>query len=124
MDVCFVIAFQNDSIIINKGSFGLALNVDWREPEDEFSPSDWEASERAMQFQLGWFADPIFGDGDYPHVMRERICNRSLPQGLQQCRLPSFSEEEKRELKGKGNVIGVKLRLNSDAKTKYAFPFF
>lgn len=53
MDVCFVIAFQNDSIIINKGSFGLALNVDWREPEDEFSPSDWEASERAMQFQLG-----------------------------------------------------------------------
>lgn len=92
---------------IDTGSFGLALNVDWREPEDEFSPSDWEASERAMQFQLGWFADPIFSGGDYPDVMRERICNRSTAQRLQQCRLPSFSEEEKRELKGKVNVTWV-----------------
>jgi lactase-phlorizin hydrolase len=26
-----------------------------------------------MQFLGGWFANPIFGDGDYPAVMRQKV---------------------------------------------------
>ena len=28
---------------------GINLKTEWFEPEDEFNPSDWDASERAMQ---------------------------------------------------------------------------
>lgn len=55
---------------------GISLNGDWAEPSDEISPADWWASDRAMQFRLGWFANPIFGDGDYPAVMKQAAGDR------------------------------------------------
>jgi len=42
-----------------------------------------------MEFQLGWYADPIFF-GDYPASMKERVGNR----------LPNFTERQKTLLKG------------------------
>jgi len=58
------------------GQLGIALSGDWKEPLDEFDPADWYASDRAMQFSLGWFANPIFGDGDYPHVLKDTVGDR------------------------------------------------
>lgn len=46
-----------------------------------------------MAFDFDWFANPIFGDGDYPIEMKSTI-------NLVSKRLPSFSEEEKKLLKG------------------------
>ncbi|XP_060578197.1 lactase/phlorizin hydrolase-like [Ruditapes philippinarum] len=89
------------------GKLGLALNADWREPKDEFAPSDWKASETVMQFTLGWFANPIFGDGDYPQIMKEKICNRSIARGDNECRLPSFTEQEINDLKGSADFMGI-----------------
>ena len=31
------------------GSVGIALEMNWFEPEDKSEPKDWQASERAMQ---------------------------------------------------------------------------
>ena len=43
----------------------------------------------------GWFANPIFtAKGDYPEIMRERIAEKSQHQGLDESRLPGFSDEE------------------------------
>lgn len=43
--------------------------------------------------------------------MRQRIDERSKLQGLNESRLPYFTEEEKVELKGKSilNVFGIKI---------------
>ena len=59
----------------NLGMVGIALNYGWNEPRDPLDPADVEASERDMQFGVGWFAHPIFKDGTYPPVMREKVMN-------------------------------------------------
>ena len=48
------------------------MNINWYDPKDDLVSSA-DAAERAMQFLGGWFANPIFGDGDYPAVMREKV---------------------------------------------------
>ena len=54
-----------------KGEVGITLNSDWFAPRNEFREADIDATERAIQFFLGWFAHPIF-KGDYPQVMKVR----------------------------------------------------
>ena len=71
-----------------------------KEPLNPANPLDVEAAERSMQFDLGWFANPIYGDGDYPEVMKRQIAMKSQQQGLYQSRLPEFTEAEKKNIKG------------------------
>ncbi|KAH9079106.1 hypothetical protein Ae201684P_015463 [Aphanomyces euteiches] len=70
-----------------KGIIGISLNGDYREPKPTNDPAQYklnqEASERALQFVLGWYADPIYF-GDYPEVMKTRLGDR----------LPKFTEAE------------------------------
>ncbi|KAL3857520.1 hypothetical protein ACJMK2_012180 [Sinanodonta woodiana] len=89
------------------GTVGITLNTDWTEPMDPWDPEDCEASERAQQFRFGWFAHPIFVDGDYPEVMRSKIGNKSLHQGFNRSRLPTFTEAEKNEIKGSYDFLGL-----------------
>lgn len=49
-----------------------------------------------MQFNIGWFANPIFGDGDYPSVMWERLISNTSSG----TRLPSFTQNDKDVIKG------------------------
>ena len=44
-----------------------SLDSDWKEPYSNSNP-DIEAAERSIQFKLGWFAHPIYVNGDYPEV--------------------------------------------------------
>jgi beta-glucosidase/6-phospho-beta-glucosidase/beta-galactosidase len=53
-------------------------------------PESWMASWDSLDFELGWFAEPIFGSGDYPQVMRERLGNSTLPKNF----LPKFTPEQ------------------------------
>lgn len=48
----------------------LALHMDWVEPAFSFSREDVEPAKRVLDFRVGWFAEPIFGKGDYPLGMR------------------------------------------------------
>lgn len=48
----------------------LALHMDWVEPAFSFSREDVEPAKRVLDFCVGWFAEPIFGSGDYPLGMR------------------------------------------------------
>ena len=70
-------------------------------------PADWDAAERAEQFRLGWFANPIFGDGGYPEVMRTRIDARSRAQNLSESRLPKFTDTDKKIIKGMKNQLYI-----------------
>ncbi|RMG59499.1 MAG: beta-glucosidase [Bacteroidetes bacterium] len=77
------------------GRIGITNNADWREPLTD-SAEDKAAAERALEFFLGWFADPVYR-GDYPAVMRERLGER----------LPTFSEAEKVKLTGSSDFFGL-----------------
>ena len=65
-----------------------------------YNPEDLEASERAANFDLGWFAHPIYINGDYPDVMKWKVGNKSQEQGYKKSRLPEFTDEEKQMIKG------------------------
>ena len=69
-----------------RGLISIALNSDWREPATD-SPADVAAAQRSMEFNLGWFADPLY-TGDYPASMRQRVGQR----------LPTFTPAQQRLL--------------------------
>jgi lactase-phlorizin hydrolase len=82
------------------GQVGITLNIQWAQPKNSSDEAHREASDRAIQFELGWFAHPVLVNGDYPQVMKDKIGNKSLAQGYTESRLPTFSEREKRDIKG------------------------
>jgi len=78
-----------------KGQIGLTNNMDWREPKTD-STQDIAAALRVVEFQMGWYAHPIY-TGDYPAAMRR----------LYGTRLPHFTEEESNLLKGSSDFFGI-----------------
>uniref|UniRef100_A0A7M4EEY5 Klotho n=1 Tax=Crocodylus porosus TaxID=8502 RepID=A0A7M4EEY5_CROPO len=82
-----------------KGKISIALQADWAEPACPFSKNDQEVADRLLEFDIGWLAEPIFGNGDYPRVMREWLHQRNSVD-LYNFHLPYFSEEEKKLIQG------------------------
>uniref|UniRef100_A0A8C3TT72 Lactase n=1 Tax=Catharus ustulatus TaxID=91951 RepID=A0A8C3TT72_CATUS len=89
------------------GLISITINSDWAEPRNPHRQEDIESARRFMQFFLGWFAHPIFKNGDYGEVMKRRIRERSLAQGLSESRLPEFTESEKQRIKGTYDYFGL-----------------
>ncbi|XP_030752211.1 myrosinase 1-like [Sitophilus oryzae] len=89
------------------GKVSMVIDEPWHEPSSN-STQDQEAAERQNLFNYGWFADPIVF-GDYPDVMKQRIAERSQLQNLSQSRLPSFTDEEKAELKGSYDFLTINM---------------
>ncbi len=78
------------------GGIGIVINSEYYYPRDPNKPADVDAAKRCLAFQLGWFADPIF-IGDYPQVMKDRVGKR----------MPQFTEEEKKMLKGSADFFAL-----------------
>ncbi|KAL0926803.1 hypothetical protein M5K25_003055 [Dendrobium thyrsiflorum] len=78
-----------------QGKVGISLPTNWFEPYDN-NPADKEAQKRALEFNFGWFMDPL-EYGDYPFSMRSLVKER----------LPVFSAEESEKLKGSYDFIGL-----------------
>ncbi|XP_075685341.1 lactase/phlorizin hydrolase-like [Rhinoderma darwinii] len=89
-----------------KGLISITINSDWAEPRNPYKQEDVEAARRYMMFYGGWFANPIFNNGDYNEIMKSRVRERSLAQGLTKSRLPEFTEEEKKRIKGTYDYFG------------------
>lgn len=79
-----------------RGKIGITLNCDWAMAEPDSGADGEAAVKRYLDFNLGWFADPIW-KGDYPVVMRETVGDR----------LPDFTREEKLALKGSSDFFGL-----------------
>ncbi|XP_052799795.1 lactase/phlorizin hydrolase-like [Mya arenaria] len=88
------------------GKVGITLDCDWKEPITT-DAMDRYAAERALQFKLGWFANPIYGNGDYPAVMRYTVDRKSRKEGRNESRLPRFTEEEIKMNKGSYDFFGL-----------------
>ncbi|XP_068645419.1 beta-glucosidase 32-like isoform X2 [Aristolochia californica] len=78
-----------------RGSIGITLLAMWFEPLTD-SLQDLNATQRMLDFHLGWFLDPIFY-GDYPSTMKEIVGSR----------LPSFGVEESELMRGSFDFIGL-----------------
>uniref|UniRef100_A0A3P9J4L6 beta-glucosidase n=1 Tax=Oryzias latipes TaxID=8090 RepID=A0A3P9J4L6_ORYLA len=89
------------------GLVSIALDADWVEPYDVNVHREILAADRAMQFRLGWFAHPIFKNGDYPEAMKQQILAKSELQDLSESRLPLFTEEEKNLIKGTADAFCI-----------------
>ncbi|XP_004616567.1 lactase/phlorizin hydrolase [Sorex araneus] len=89
------------------GIISITINSDWAEPRDPTNQEDVEAARRYVQFMGGWFAHPIFKNGDYNEVMKTRIRDKSLAAGLNRSRLPEFTESEKRRINGTFDFFGL-----------------
>ncbi|XP_074039721.1 myrosinase 1 isoform X2 [Leptinotarsa decemlineata] len=88
-----------------QGRLGIALSLQSYLPMTD-SEDDKKAVERALVSAFRWFCDPIVF-GDHPEMMVERIDRYSREQGFAESRLPKFTEEEKRQLKGSFDFIGI-----------------
>ena len=53
--------------------------------------------QKSLDFVLGWFAKPIFVDGDYPASMKHNLSSL----------LPAFTEPEKRLIKGTADFFAL-----------------
>ncbi|XP_034696060.1 beta-glucosidase 40-like [Vitis riparia] len=78
-----------------QGSLGVAFDVIWFEPKTN-STEDIEATQRAQDFQLGWFIDPLMY-GDYPKSLKDGVGSR----------LPNFTRDESALLKGSLDFVGI-----------------
>ncbi|CBI23349.3 unnamed protein product, partial [Vitis vinifera] len=77
------------------GQIGLVVDCEWAEAFSD-KIEDKVAAARRLDFQLGWFLDPIYF-GDYPEVMHEKLGDR----------LPKFSEEQIALLTNSVDFVGL-----------------
>ncbi|PKA54143.1 Beta-glucosidase 12 [Apostasia shenzhenica] len=77
------------------GKVGITLVTNWFVPYDN-SPLGLEAQNRGLEFNLGWFMDPL-KFGDYPFSMKALVRER----------LPTFTDEESKKLKDSYDFIGI-----------------
>ncbi|KAL5057649.1 hypothetical protein RYX36_029253 [Vicia faba] len=77
------------------GEIGIVLSIEDYIPFSR-KPEDVAATVRLRDFSTGWVLDPLF-KGDYPTSMKELVGDR----------LPKFTEEEKKLIKGSLDFIGI-----------------
>ncbi|KAK2975466.1 hypothetical protein RJ640_028572 [Escallonia rubra] len=78
-----------------KGKVGITNICHWMVPFSH-AKHHRRAAQRSLDFMCGWFMDPIT-KGDYPHSMRSLIGDR----------LPRFSKQQSKFLKGSFDFIGL-----------------
>ncbi|XP_062171430.1 beta-glucosidase 12-like [Alnus glutinosa] len=78
-----------------KGVIGITLISHWMVPFSD-AKHNRNAALRALDFMLGWFLDPLT-NGDYPHSMQSLVGKR----------LPKFTKEQSKLVKGSFDFIGL-----------------
>ncbi|KAF5274883.1 hypothetical protein FQA39_LY07065 [Lamprigera yunnana] len=90
-----------------KGEIGIVpMGIAWYE-EKTNSIEDIEATVRAREFSLGYYANPIMGGGNYPELMIDRIAYRSKLEGFSKSRLPEFTSDEKKLINNSYDFLGL-----------------
>ncbi|KAF1775909.1 Glycosyl hydrolases family 1, N-terminal conserved site [Phytophthora cactorum] len=88
--------FRSTGIMRPTARIGIVLVAHMMFPLDPSNPKDVAAAERALQFDYGWFLQPMIS-GDYPAVMREVVGDR----------LPRFTAQESEILKGSYDLFMI-----------------
>ncbi|XP_058815937.1 myrosinase 1-like [Topomyia yanbarensis] len=90
---------------VQEGHVGITLSGRYFYPANNATGAD--VIDRALQYQLGWFAHPLFSEaGGYPPIMVQDIADHSLREGRTISRLPEMSEFEKQFIRGSVDFLG------------------
>lgn len=88
-----------------RGMVGITLDGRFYYPQDSSVGDD--VVQRAMHFDIGWFANPIFSDeGGYPKEMVAEINERSRNEQRPWSRLPEMTDTERDYIKGSADFLG------------------
>ncbi|XP_045573391.1 klotho [Salmo salar] len=79
-----------------QGKVSMALASHWIKPSRTRRES-LQACQWSLDFVLGWFARPLFTDGDYPPSMKHNLSHR----------LPSFTQAERDEVRGTADFFAL-----------------
>lgn len=74
----------------------IALGSHWITPR-RMTDHHIRECQKSLDFVLGWFAKPIFIDGDYPESMKNNLSSL----------LPDFTESEKRFIRGTADFFAL-----------------
>ncbi|XP_034086762.1 beta-klotho isoform X1 [Gymnodraco acuticeps] len=87
-----------------KGKVSIVLGSHWVEPQrGAATAANVELCQQSMEAVLGWFANPIFSDGDYPLSL-------NIKYGAL---LPTFSPEEKLWVQGTADFFALSFGPNN-----------
>lgn len=79
------------------GKIGIVIDYKWAYPWNASSADDIRSAQLHRDFHLGWWADPIFLTGDYPHSLRNFYGDN----------LPTFTKDEITSLRGSADFYGL-----------------
>lgn len=85
-----------------KGQVSIALSSHWIKPQN-MAEKNIKRCQKSLDFVLGWFAKPIFIDGDYPQSMKRYL---SLT-------LPEFTDAEKNLVRGTADFFALSFGATS-----------
>ncbi|KAL4323885.1 hypothetical protein GQ457_11G028470 [Hibiscus cannabinus] len=92
------------------GVIGMSNVAQYYEPYS-YTLADRKAARRAMEFDLGWFMEPLVR-GQYPPIMQKLVKDR----------LPVFTEEYKELIKGSFDFIGLNYYTSRYSKNIPTYP--
>ncbi|XP_016098946.1 beta-klotho-like [Sinocyclocheilus grahami] len=80
------------------GKVSITLGSHWVEPlHAQATPTNLELCQKAMEAVIGWFAEPIYGSGDYPESLK------ASHRGV----IPEFSVQERLWMKGTADFFSL-----------------
>jgi beta-glucosidase/6-phospho-beta-glucosidase/beta-galactosidase len=103
-----------------KGQVGICLNSGFSYPAEGVDPS---LADKAVEFELGKFSNAIFSkEGGYPQVMIDEIGRKSAAEGRPWSRLPTFTEEQRKYVRGSADFLALNYYSSRLTKPRPQFP--